>query len=174
MPGVESRSGGGGGTHTLVITFSNNVVSGNAMITSGTGSVAGSPTFSGNTMTVNLTGVVNAQTVTVTLSNVTDVFSQILASTSFSASFLLGDTNGDTFVNAGDALQTRNRSGQVTDATNFRSDVNADGFINSGDSLSVRSRSGTSFQPPMNCTENFDGVTAPALPAGWVASAKPR
>ena len=32
-------------------------------------------------------------------------------------------------------MQTRNRSGQTTDATNFRSDVNADGFINSGDQI---------------------------------------
>jgi hypothetical protein len=55
----------------------------------------------------------------------------------------VGDTNGDRFVNSGDALQTRTRSGQATDATNFRSDVNADGFINSGDTTLVRARSGT-------------------------------
>ena len=42
------------------------------------------------------------------------------------------------FVNSGDSLQTRNRSGQVTDATNFRSDVNVDGTVNSGDSFIVR------------------------------------
>ena len=40
----------------------------------------------------------------------------------------------------GDALQTRNRSGQATDETNFRSDVNADGFVNSGDTTVVRGR----------------------------------
>ena len=56
---------------------------------------------------------------------------------------LVGDTNGDSFVNSGDALQTRNRSGQATDATNFRSDVNADGFVNSGDTTLVRTRAGT-------------------------------
>ncbi len=58
---------------------------------------------------------------------------------------LVGDTNGDGFVNAGDALQTRNRSGQATDATNFRSDVNVDGFVNSGDTTVVRARSGTAL-----------------------------
>ncbi len=58
-------------------------------------------------------------------------------------SVLVGDTNGDRIVNSGDALQTRNRSGQATDTTNFRSDVNTDGFVNSGDSTVVRSRSGT-------------------------------
>ena len=60
-------------------------------------------------------------------------------------SLLIGDTNGDRFVNSGDALQTRNRSGQVTDETNFRSDVNVDGLVNSGDTTVVRSRSGTAL-----------------------------
>ena len=58
---------------------------------------------------------------------------------------LVGDTNGDGFVNSGDALQTRNRSGQTTDATNFRFDVNTDGSINSGDVTVVRANSGTSL-----------------------------
>ena len=57
---------------------------------------------------------------------------------------LIGDTNGDRVVNAGDALQTRNRAGQATDGTNFRSDVNLDGFVNSGDTTAVRARSGNS------------------------------
>ena len=71
-------------------------------------------------MTVNLTGVGNAQTIALNLSNVTDEFSQVMANTALNASFLLGDTNGDRAVNAGDALQTRNRAGQAADATNFR------------------------------------------------------
>jgi hypothetical protein len=96
-------------------------------------------------MTVNLTGVANAQPVTVTLSDVTDEFGQIMAPASLTVGPLAGDTNGDGAVNGGDALQTRGRAGQSTDATNFRSDVNTDGFINSGDALAVRSRSGTSL-----------------------------
>ena len=138
---MECRSTGG--AYALVITFSNNVVSGDASVTSGTGSVSGSPAFTGNTMTVNLTGVANPQTVGVTLSNVTDSFFPVLPDTAVNAGFLIGDTNGDKFVNAGDALQTRNRSGQTTASTNFRSDVNLDGFINSGDTTVVRSRAGT-------------------------------
>ena len=96
-------------------------------------------------MTINLTGVTNAQTLTVSLTNLTDTFSQVLPSVALGASFLVGDTNGDRMVNAGDALQTRSRSGQTTDATNFRSDVNIDGFVNSGDALNVRSRSGAAL-----------------------------
>ena len=44
-PGVECRSSGG--NHTMVITFDNNVVSGNATVTSGVGTVSGNPIFSG-------------------------------------------------------------------------------------------------------------------------------
>ena len=57
-------------------------------------------------------------------------------------SFLTGETNADRVVNSGDVLQTRNRSGQTTDSTNFRSDVNADGAVNTGDTLLVRAHSG--------------------------------
>src|SRR6266478_1688736 len=55
-PGVECRTGGATGDYTQVFTFTNNVTSGNASVTSGIGSVSGTPIFSGNTMTVNLTG----------------------------------------------------------------------------------------------------------------------
>ena len=96
-------------------------------------------------MTVGLTGVADVQTITLTLSNVTDIFAQVLPDTALSVGFLIGDTNGDRFVNAGDTTQTRSRSGQTTTATNFRSDVNVDGFINTGDTTIVRGRSGNSL-----------------------------
>jgi uncharacterized delta-60 repeat protein len=54
-PGVECRSSTG--HHTLVFTFSTDVVSGSASVTSGIGNVSGNPIFADNTMTVNLTGV---------------------------------------------------------------------------------------------------------------------
>jgi hypothetical protein len=96
-------------------------------------------------MTVNLTGVADLQQIGVTLTGVTDSLGQVVPDTVVSINMLIGDTNGDRTVNAGDALQTRSRSGQSTDATNFRSDVNVDGVVNSGDSLAVRSRSGGSL-----------------------------
>ncbi|HEX8280755.1 MAG TPA: dockerin type I domain-containing protein, partial [Chthoniobacterales bacterium] len=58
---------------------------------------------------------------------------------------LVGDTNADRLTNAGDVLQTRNRSGESCSATNFRSDVNADGTVNAGDSLVVRNSSGSAL-----------------------------
>ena len=87
--GVECRSGAGG--HTLVFTFVNNIIAGDASITSGSGSVSGTPSYNGRTMTVNLTNVTDAQKITVMLSNVTDSFSQVLPDTSVSMNVLLGD-----------------------------------------------------------------------------------
>ena len=142
--GVECRSGG---DYTLVFTFNNTVLSGNAAVTGGTGTVSGSPTFSGRNMVVNVTGVTNVQILTVTLSNVTDVFNQVAANNSVNIGFLIGDTNGNRTVNAADVSQTKSRLGQAVDATNFRSDVNANGSINAGDTALVKQNSGTSLPP---------------------------
>jgi len=139
-PGVECRDGGG--NHTLVFTFSNNVVSGNASVTSGTGSVLGSPSFSGNTMTVNLTGVTDAQTITITLTNVTDSVGHVLPPTAVSMHVLLGDTNGNGLVNASDVSLTKAQVGQSVGSGNFREDVNFNGTINAGDVALVKSRVG--------------------------------
>ena len=88
----------------------------------------------------DLTGVTTGQLISVELESVNDR----IATTDIviPMGMLVGDTNGDGVVNSDDSLQTRNRSGQVTDGTNFRSDVNADGSINGGDTISVRAQSG--------------------------------
>ena len=138
--GVECRNSGG--NHTLVFSFDGPVANGAASVSGGTGTISGSPSFAGNTMTVNLSGVTDAQALTVTLGNVTNGASRMLPTTTVTVKTLIGDTNGDRSVNAGDALQTRGRAGQAIDTTNFRSDVNLDGFLNSGDTTAVRARSG--------------------------------
>ena len=138
--GPECRSSGG--AHTLVFTFTNNVVSGNASVTAGTGSVSGSPAFATNTMTVNLTGVADMQKITLMLSNVTDSFAQVLPNTAASINMLIGDTNGSKSVNATDVSQTKLQSGSATTATNFRSDVNVSGSINATDVSQVKLNSG--------------------------------
>ena len=142
--GVECRSGG---DYTLVFTFNNTVLSGDAAVTGGTGTVSGSPTFSGRDMIVNVTGVTNVQILTVTLSNVTDVFNQVAGNSSVNIGFLIGDTNGNRTVNAADVAQTKARLGQTVDATNFRSDVNANGSLNAADTAIVKQNSGTSLPP---------------------------
>ncbi len=138
--GIECRNPGNGGTHQVVITFANPVTIDGATVTSGSGSISSSSVF-GSVVTVNLTGVANAQTTVVTLLQANDGVNR--ADVAVRMGVLAGDTNGDSFVNSGDSLQTRNRSGQATGTTNFRSDINVDGFVNSGDTFIVRSRSGT-------------------------------
>jgi Dockerin type I domain len=133
-PGLESRVG----DYTLVATFSNNIVSGNASVTSGVGTVNGSPTFSGNTMTISLTGVTTAQTIIVTLSRVTDQFSHVLPDTPVSMRVLIGDTNANGTVNAGDVALCKSHLGEAANAGNFRTDVNANGTINGADVALVK------------------------------------
>jgi hypothetical protein len=143
--GIECRSGGAGGNHTFVFTFTNNVVSGNATVTSGIGNILGSPTFSSNTMTVNLTGVSDVQQITVTLSNVTDCFGSVLPNTMVTAGMLIGDTTGNRTVNSSDIAQVKAQSGSAVTSANFREDVNVDGVINASDIGLVKSKSAHSL-----------------------------
>lgn len=139
-PTVECRSGGANNTYQIVFTFGRAVTFNSASIGSGTGVVTNTSGSGSNTITINLSGLTNAQTVALTLSGVSSGTST--ADLSLRMSLLVGDTNGDGLVNSGDAVQTRSRSGQTADPTNFRSDVNADGTINSGDAAIVRFNSG--------------------------------
>ncbi len=118
------------------------IVSGNASVTSGTGSVVGSPAFNGNTMTVNLTGVADVQKLTVTLSNVTDSFAQVMPDTAISVNMLIGDTSGNKTVNASDVGQTKAQSGLPITAANFREDVIPNGTINASDIGQVKADAG--------------------------------
>jgi hypothetical protein len=129
--GVECRNGGG--NHSLVFSFNNNVVSGNAAVTSGTGTVSGPPTFSGNTMTVNLTGVSDVQQITVTISGVTDCFGSVLPDTSVNAVMLVGDTSANRTVNATDVAQVKSQVGAPVTSSNFREDVTVNGVIGASD-----------------------------------------
>lgn len=142
-PGVDCRSSGG--SHTLVFTFTNDVVSGSATVTAGTGTVSGSPTFSGKTMTVSVIGATDPQNLTVTLSSVTDSFAQVLPATAVTMSVLIGDTTADGSVNSADIGQTKAQSGSPLSASNFRQDVNIDGDLNSADIGLVKSKSGTAL-----------------------------
>ncbi len=143
-PGIECRNGQGAGTdHKIVVTFANPVTVVSAAVTSGTGSVSGSPVVSGNTATVNLTGVTNAQTLIVTLSGVND--GMTMGNVVVPMSILNGDTTGSGSVNAGDVSQTKAQSGAVVGAGNFRTDVTANGTINASDVSAVKSKSGTAL-----------------------------
>ena len=141
--GIECRSGGAMNDYQVVVTFASPVTATGASVTAGTGSVS-SVTGSGtSTLTVNLTGVINVQVITVTLNGVSGGAGS--GNIAISMGVLVGDTNANAVVNVGDTNQTKGRSGQTTDATNFRSDVNTDGTINVGDTNNVKSRSGTAL-----------------------------
>jgi len=147
-PGIEDRStghtpAGSGIDHQIVMTFPTAVSFSSIAATSGAATVNG---FSGNmstTVTINLSSVSNAQKTTVTLLGVTDGTNT--NDVAVEMGVLLGDTNGDGFVNSADISQTKSKSGQSVDGTNFREDVNVDGFLNSADISLVKSRSGTAL-----------------------------
>ncbi len=138
-PTVEPRSSGG--AHTLVLTFNNPLVSGNAAVTLGTGAIAGSPTFSGNSMIVNVTGVPDVHQFRVSVTDVTDINGQVTDS-SVSMNVLAGDTNGSRSVSAADVSQTKAQAGASVTAANFRQDVTPTGSISAADISLVKSRSG--------------------------------
>jgi subtilase family protein len=144
-PGIECRSGQGTGSmdHQMVVTFTNPVTVGGASVTSGTGSVVGSPIVAGNVVTINLTGVTNIQTIMVTLSNVSDGVTT--GNVVVPMSVLLGDTSGSGEVNGTDVSQTKAQSGHAVSIGNFREDVTVSGAINSGDVFIVNSHSGTAL-----------------------------
>ena len=138
--GVECRESGG--NHTLVLTLSNPIVSGNAAVTSGTGSMAGEPAFNGNTMTVNLTGVADMQTLVVTLTGVTDSSAQVLPDTPVPMKMLVGDINGNKTVSASDLGQVKSLVRRDVDAANFRTDVNVSGTLTGSDIGLVKANAG--------------------------------
>ncbi|MDQ6861849.1 MAG: dockerin type I domain-containing protein [Verrucomicrobiota bacterium] len=154
--GVECRSSGLTSDYQLVIDFPTRITingSPKALITSGVGMVgtggtenAGAVSVDGSRVIVPLTNVANAQALTVALNNVTD--GNGIGSIAVPFRILVGDANGDGFVNAADAAQTRANAGQLVTATTFRSDLNADGGINSADTSIARANSGSSVPPP--------------------------
>jgi hypothetical protein len=149
-PGVECRTGGSSGIHQLVILFPKNITlnpptgTPAVRVSSGVGSVS-QFVLNNNEVSVNLTGVANAQTIIVTLSQVSD--GPNTADVVVPARFLLGDTTGNGSVNASDVSQTKARSGQVLDYSNFRSDINLNGAINSSDITLIKAQSGNGLLP---------------------------
>jgi hypothetical protein len=130
-PAIECRSSHG--SHTLVFTFSTDVVSGSAAVTQGVGTVAGSPVFSGNTMTVNLTGVADIQQITVTATNVTGSGGQLLGSAAVSLNLLAGDAIASKLVDRSDVNLVKDQVGAPVSAADFREDLDVNGRITHGD-----------------------------------------
>ena len=146
-PGIECRSGGGDGNYTLVFNFANPLTSvGCATISSGNGIVSSGAIGSDpHEYIADLNGVADVQVITVSLSNISDSAGDFSSAVSASMGVLVGDTNGDGFVNSADISQTKSESGNAVTSANFREDVTADGFINSADISLVKSKSGSAL-----------------------------
>jgi hypothetical protein len=147
-PGVECRNGGSTNDYTIVMTFAAAIsVSGNpqAQVTSGIATIGsngvsngGAVSVSGNIVTIPVTNVANAQKIVVTLNNVNGA-----SNVAVPMSVVVGDTNGNGAVSATDVSQTKLKSGQALDATNFRNDVNVSDSISGSDVAAVKLRVGT-------------------------------
>jgi hypothetical protein len=142
---VEDHVGNGGvaGTHTIVFSYTASPAGATASVVAhnppgATGTVS-NVTISGNDLIADLTNVSNQQVLTLSTSGGT------LSPVTLPIGFLVGDTNGNRSVNAGDVAQTKGRSGVAVSGANFRSDVNANGSINAGDVAQVKAQSGTSI-----------------------------
>ena len=143
--GIECRSGGANGNHTIIISFANAVTVGAASVASSDGmAMVSSFSVNGPVVTVNLTKVTNAQTITISLTNVSDGTNT--GNVSLPVGMLIGDTNQDRFVDAIDTSQTKSQAGNAVTNLNFREDVNVDGFIDAVDTALVKSKSGTALQ----------------------------
>jgi hypothetical protein len=153
--GIECRTGGSTGDHTVVMTFGLPVtVAGNgtvkAQVTSGTGQVGSGGTANGNAVTVNgtvvtvpLTNVANAQRLTISLFGVSDGIRT--GDVSIPMSVLLGDVNASSRVDAADVSLVRQQTLQTVTSSNFREDVNASGRIDAADVSIARQQTLTSL-----------------------------
>src|SRR5262249_23932708 len=104
--------------------------------------------ISGPTVTFNLVGVAhgcNQSDIMITANEVMDDMGNTLTSASVTMGLLLGDVNGDRFVDGTDLMIVRSYRGQPTNGTNYRSDMNNDGFINHPDVQLVIQQQGTSL-----------------------------
>jgi hypothetical protein len=133
---VEPRAIGGG--HTLIYQFNAPVGLPATADIVPPGAGMASVAAAGNGMTVTLTGVADNQRLTVSLTGVNGNMTVFPVS----LGFLIGDVNASRSVNATDIIGVKARSGQVTDASNFRFDLNTSGGINATDIAAVKARSG--------------------------------
>jgi len=138
--GIECRTGGANGNHTIVVTFPGPISS------VGGASCGGQPattSSNGSVVTVNCTGVPNATDIAITLTGVSDGTN--VGNVSIPMGVLVGDTTANRAVNSSDIAQTQSQSGQALTGSNFREDVTVNGAINSSDIALVQSHSGTAL-----------------------------
>ncbi len=137
---VEPRAINAGGTgHRIVFQFNRAVSTPGSVAVTDTGSLPlgmASATASGSEVTVTLTNIADAQRAKVTLTNINGEG----LNASASVGFLIGDIDNSRSVNSTDVTGIKARSGQITDASNYKFDLNASGAINATDISTVKAR----------------------------------
>jgi hypothetical protein len=144
-PGIECRTGGANGDHTVLVSFAAPVTLTSVNVTPGAGGTASieDSKVIGNVVVITLTNVSNAQTLSISLIGVND--GSHTGNVSVPMSVLAGDTTANGAVNSSDIAQTQSQSGQTVGLSNFREDVTVNGAINSSDIAFVQARSGTAL-----------------------------
>jgi hypothetical protein len=144
-PGIECRTGGANGDHTLRFAFDGNVTSlGTVSLTSIDGlATADPPSVVGGVVTVNLHNATNVQKLTVTLNNV----NSIGHNASVVMGVLAGDTNANGRVSNADVSSIQAQVGAAVVQGNFRNDVNANGTLSNGDVAAAQAKVGTQLPP---------------------------
>jgi hypothetical protein len=137
--GIECRTGGANGNHTILVTFPSPVTVASATC----GGQPATSSANGTLVTVNCTGVPNAQDILITLTGVNDGTN--VGNVSIPMGVLAGDTTANRAVNSSDVAQTQAQSGQAVTSSNFREDVTVNGQINSSDIGFVQAHSGTAL-----------------------------
>ena len=135
---VEPRNIGSG--HSVWLSFNDLItVAGTLTVAdSANANVTASAMAQGNDVIVTIPLLADNTRVTISLSGVNGNVNPFVVS----IGFLVGDVNNTRSVNSSDISGVKARSGQATNASNFRFDVNATGAINSSDISAVKARSG--------------------------------
>jgi hypothetical protein len=141
--GVENRTGGVSGNHTIVFTYPVSPAGATASVMahdppSATGAVS-NVTVSGNDLIVALTNVSDQQVLTLMTSGGS------VSPTIVPIGFLLGDVDGNRLVERLDGKAARGQVGQPVTEANFRADVNANGMISNPDVRRIRAQQGASI-----------------------------
>lgn len=139
---VECRLGS---ALTLVATFDKDIISCDAVVTAGSGSLAEDSIVSGKDVTIHLTDVSDVQTVQIALENVTAGDGSVLATGILRVKVLAGDVNGSSAVNVLDAAKVKSVAGKPVASNNYWYDIDANGELNSLDTSLTTQRSGNSL-----------------------------
>jgi hypothetical protein len=149
IPGIECRTGGANGDHTIVFTFANPLASvTGASVTSGVGSISSRAIGSDpHQYIVYLSGVTNAQRVTLTLTGISDTAGNITPSVAVTMGVLFGDVNGNGRVTNADVAVIQAKVGAPVGQSTFQLDVNANGTLSNGDVAATQAKAGTQLPP---------------------------